>query len=176
MKYFDELTRVMADLASYKDTIYLGQACKFSGHALYKTLRYVPIAKRIEMPVAEELQMGISNGLALNGFVPISIYPRWDFLLLAANQLINHLDKFKEMSNGKYDPKIIIRVAVGATEPLYPGVQHCQDHTDAFEKLMTIIKVIKLKEPEQIHKEYMKAYQRNQSTLLVEYMNFYNEK
>ena len=42
------------------------------------------------LPVAEEMQMGISVGLAIDGFVPISIFPRWNFLLLGMNQLINH--------------------------------------------------------------------------------------
>ena len=42
--------------------------------------------------------MGLSLGLALQGFVPVSIYPRIDFLLSATNQLVNHLDKIRLMS------------------------------------------------------------------------------
>ena len=47
----------------------------------------------IELPVAEEMQMGMSFGMSLDGTIPISIYPRWNFLLCAINQLVNHLDK-----------------------------------------------------------------------------------
>ena len=52
--------------------------------------------------MAEELQMGITTGLALNGSIPVSIFPRWNFLMLAMNQLINHLDKINIMSNNGY--------------------------------------------------------------------------
>ena len=53
--------------------------------------------------------MGISTGLALSGYVPVTCYPRFDFLLLAMNQLVNHLDKIRVMSNNEFQPKVIIR-------------------------------------------------------------------
>ena len=31
------------------------------------------------MPVFEDVQMGLSLGMALNGYVPISCFPRFDF-------------------------------------------------------------------------------------------------
>ena len=40
--------------------------------------------------------MGMSIGLALNGYIPITCFPRFDFLILAFNQLVNHLDKIKK--------------------------------------------------------------------------------
>ena len=42
----------------------------------------------------------------------------WDFLICAANQLINHLDKFKHMTG--YDSHVIIRVGKGSDDPLDP--------------------------------------------------------
>ena len=42
-------------------------------------------------------------------WAPISIFPRWNFLLLAANQLVNHVDKINEMGAKKFRNKIIIR-------------------------------------------------------------------
>ena len=71
MKYRDELIRSMNWLSKKRDTIFLGQACKVSGHAISSTLVEVPDEKRIELPVFEETQMGISTGMALEGFVPI---------------------------------------------------------------------------------------------------------
>ena len=76
-------------LANKRDTVFLGQACKVSGHAISSTLVEVPEEKRIELPVFEETQMGLSLGLALQGFVPVTIYPRIDFLLSAINQMVN---------------------------------------------------------------------------------------
>ena len=76
--------------------------------------------------------MGLSLGMALNGTVPISLYPRWNFLLLAANQVVNHLDKIKAMSDGGYTPKVIIRTSIGSQRPLHPQYQHVAYFTAGF--------------------------------------------
>ena len=99
-------------LGSKKNTIFIGQAVEVPGTAMYKTLKNVPKKKLLELPVAEEMQMGMSLGLAMDGNVPISIFPRWNFLLLGINQLINHIDKFKIMTGNKLKPKIIIRTSI----------------------------------------------------------------
>ena len=70
------------------------------------TLKDVPNEKRLEMPVDEEMQMGITIGLAMQGIVPVSFYPRWNFLILALNQLVNHLDKINIMSNNGFKTKM----------------------------------------------------------------------
>lgn len=176
MKYFDELVRAMTWLGEQSNTIFLGQSVEYSGHAMFNTLKEVPMEKRLEMPVAEEMQMGITLGLSLEGFVPISIYPRFDFLILAANQLINHIDKTYAISEGKLNPNPIIRVSVGSTKPLFPGLQHSQDHTEAIRSMATRLQVITLTEPEQIFPSFQQAYEGDRPTLLVEYGDFYNEK
>ena len=128
MSYKNELIRAMEWLARKDDTIFLGQACKVSGHAISSTLEKVPDEKRIELPVFEEMQMGISTGMALEGFVPITMYPRFDFFILACNQLVNHLDKMRDMSKGDMTPRVIIRVAVGSKNPIDAGPQHTRPH------------------------------------------------
>ena len=178
IRYKEELTKAMTWLASKKRTIFLGQTVKYSGSSMFKTLENVNSRKRIELPVAEDLQMGMSIGMALVGDIPITIYPRFDFLLLALNQLVNNLDKFPAMSDDRVRPKVIIRVGVGSTKPLYPGPQHHQDHSEAFEKMLTTVELIRLVEPLDIFPAYKKAYERTdgKSTILVEYLDFYNEK
>ena len=59
--------------------------------------------------------MGMTLGLAMEGFIPISIYPRWNFLILALNQLVNHVDKLNEMGNGGFENRIIIRTGIGSS-------------------------------------------------------------
>jgi len=173
MLYFNELCRAMKLLANNPKVLFLGQSVAYSGNSLYKTLENIPIEKRLEMPVAEDMQMGLSTGLALEGFIPVSIFPRFDFLLLAVNQLANHLDKIEGMSNGQFSPKVIIRTAVGSKEPLYPGLQHCQDYTDAFKLLLKNIKVISLEKADNIVPVYMKALQSKKSTLIIERVDLY---
>jgi len=176
--YFDELKRSMKWLAGHSDTVFLGQAVEIPGTAMFNTLTQVPEAQKLELPVAEEMQMGMAIGFAMGGAVPIAIYPRWNFLLLAINQLVNHLDRIAQVSNYGYAPKIIIRTAIGSERPLHPQYQHIGDFTDAFRLMLQSVEVIRLEEPEEVFPAYQTAYQRTdgRSTLIVEYGDYYNEK
>ena len=178
MKYFDELKRSMEFLASDPRTVFIGQSVAFPGTAMSNTLMGVPKGKLVELPVAEEMQMGMSLGMGLNRLIPVTIFPRWNFLLLAINQLVNHVDKVRVMSNGGYDPKIIIRTGIGSERPLHPQHQHIGDFTDAIRQMCTTIEVIRLKEPEDIFPAYEKSLLRDdgRNTILVEYGDYYNEK
>ena len=110
-------------LSKKNNTIFLGQSVSFSGNAIFNTLKDIDNSKKIELPVFEELQMGMATGMAMEGLVPINCYPRFDFLILAMNQLVNHLDKLQIMSDGIFKPKVIIRVAIGSKKPLNGGVK-----------------------------------------------------
>ena len=178
MKYFDELSRAMEMLAQDKRTFFIGQAVACPGTAMTNTLKNVPKEKLLELPVAEEMQMGMSIGLALAGHIPVSFYPRWNFLLLAVNQLVNHLDKMSLMSNGGFQPKVIIRTGIGSERPLHPQFQHVGDYTEAFRLMCPNIEIIRLEEPENVFPAYKKALEREdgKSTILVEYGDYYNEK
>ena len=178
MKYFDELKKSMDWLSDKTDTIFLGQAVAYPGTAMTNTLTGVPKEKLLEMPVAEEMQLGLSIGLAINRSVPISIYPRWNFLLLATNQLVNHLDKLSVISNGEFKPKVIIRTSIGSERPINPQIQHTGDYSEAFRLMVKNIEIITLEEPDQIFPAFKKAYSRQDgiSTILVEYGDYYGEK
>ena len=176
LTYFDCITLAMEKLSEDKNVIFLGQCVGYPGNALFRTLEKIDESRRIEMPVMEDSQMGLSIGLALNGFIPVTIYPRFDFLVCAANQLVNHLDKFSDMSDDRVKPKVIVRVCVGSTSPLHPGVQHCSDHSDSFSSLLKNVELIKLETSEQIMWGYSKALNRSdgKSTILVEMADLYN--
>ena len=178
MKYFDELKRSMTWLGEQPNTMFLGQAVEYAGTAMTNTLAEVDRGKLLEMPVNEDMQMGITLGIALNGTVPISIYPRWNFLILAANQIVNHLDKIKLMSDGGYTPKVIIRTGIGSQRPLHPQHQHIADFTAGFRALCDYVDIIRLDEPNQIFEAYKYAYERtdNRPTILVEWGDYYGEK
>lgn len=168
-KYREEITKSMEMLANNDKVIFLGQTVGYSGSRYtYGTLCTIPEEKRMELPIMEEVQMGISLGMALEGYIPISVYPRFDFLLLAINQLVNHLDKIEELTLGNFKPKVIIRTIVGGRNP-YPGPQHCQDHTEALKKLLTKVHVEKLDRSEEIFPAYKRALEREGSTLLIEW-------
>src|SRR3990172_8424626 len=127
-------------LGEQQDTVFIGQQVRYPGNALYKTLAGVPDEKKIELPVAEDMQMGVRIGLAMAGKTVISISPRMDFLLCAMTQLVNHLDKNLYPLTGK----VIIRTCIGSTKPLHPGVQHCGDYTEGIEGLLKNVQVYRL--------------------------------
>jgi pyruvate/2-oxoglutarate/acetoin dehydrogenase E1 component len=176
MKYFDELKRAMNLLAAHESTMFIGQAVEYEGTGMSNTLKDVPAHKKLEMPVAEDMQAGVANGLALAGFIPVSIFPRWNFLLLGVNQIVNHLDKMPDYSG--FNTKVIIRTGIGSERPLHPQHQHVGDFTEAFRLMCHNVEVIRLDEPEQIYPAYEKALNRTdgKSTILVEWGDFYNEK
>ena len=176
MKYKEELIKSMKWLGEKENTLFLGQATLFSGHAISGTLGEIPKDKLIELPVAEEVQMGLCAGLSLEGYVPISIYPRFNFMMLAINQLVNHIDKMKEMSKGMLVPKVIVRVAVGASKPIDCGAHHTQDFTESIKHMLTDTTLVELTEPSQVFTTFKEAYNRNGSTVVVEWGDYYSEK
>lgn len=155
----------MQELALDDCVVFLGQGVRDAGTFMSTTLTEISLDKRIELPVAEELQLGMSIGMALAGFVPVSVFPRWQFFLLAANQAVNHLDKLQ--------PHVIVRVGVGSTIPLDPGPQHKGDLTEAFRLLMPNTTIVRLESAEQIVPEYRAALKRLGPTILVEIADSY---
>ena len=135
MKYFDELKRTMEWLSEQNNVIFLGQAVGVPGTFMFNTLKDIPESKRFEFPVSESFQMQTTVGLAYSGFIPISIFPRLNFLMLAMGDLCNMVDKMCEIYPKNY-PKVIIRSAVGPDSPIHPGHQHIGDYTDGFKKML----------------------------------------
>ena len=171
MEYGKELTKAMEWLGKKKDTIFLGQTVEYLGSPSYNSLKKVPKNKKIEMPVFENTQMGISIGLALNGYIPISVFPRMDFLICAVDQLVNHLDKIKEMSKGEFTPGVIIKTQIGATAPLDPGIQHKGDYRKGLSKMLKNIYLRTIEDTSEVVDVYKTAYKNAKkgiSSIIVE--------
>lgn len=185
--YRDRLTEAMTLLAEDPRVMFLGQSIVAGGTAMTATFRDVPRERMIETPVFEDTQMGIATGLSLTGAIPVAVYPRINFLLLAMNQLVLHLDAIPLYSD--YRPKVIIRTSIASPIPLDPGPQHVDpeggnylsDEVDlvptgyvaALRAMLRTIHVIELFEPYMIVPYYMDALRRPTSTILVERAELY---
>lgn len=176
MSYHDELSKAMVLLSQQPRAFFVGQGVGVPGTSMHSTLTDVPQEQRIEFPVAEELQMGYCIGRALVGDLPICIFPRWNFVLRAADQIINHLDRLPIYSDGQYKPKIIIRTAVPSKEPFNPGPQHDDDFTLPFRLMCRTIYVVQLVTPESVLTAYKHALKRPGSTILVEMTEHYKDE
>lgn len=155
----------MVWLSQQPSTVFVGQSVKYDGAAIFHSLEGVPITKRLEFPVAENLQLGYCTGLSLAGKLPICIFPRMDFMLEAMSQLVQHLDKLPMYG---WKPKVIMRCRVGEKKPLDAGIQHTQNYTHPFRQMLTTISVLELRRTEDVMAAYEEAIRNPLSTLIVE--------
>ena len=169
-QYARQLRYAMEFLAE-RGATFLGQAVRYPGTAMFETLADVPMEQRVELPVFENTQLGLCTGIALAGGLPVSIFPRINFLLEATSQLVQHLDKLPIYS--AYRPRVIIRTAVATSVPLDPGPQHLGNYAPALRLMLQTVRVVELIESEMIVPEYLAAADRDGSTLLVEFSEKY---
>ena len=161
-----EVNAAMLEIAEAPRTLFLGQSVAYDGARIHASLEGVPNDKRMEMPVVEDFQLGFSIGLALAGVLPICIYPRIDFMLLAMNQLVNHLDRIEEM--GDFRPKVIIRTTVGARVPFNAGPQHTGNYVEPIRAMLRHVNVVELREAKHVRVAYRAALRGPHSFLFVE--------
>jgi pyruvate/2-oxoglutarate/acetoin dehydrogenase E1 component len=171
--YKDALTKSMDFLGEQPDTVFIGQQVLWHGNPMSTTIGDVPKDKIIELPVMEESQMGMSLGMAMAGNFVITFYPRWDFLICATNQLVNHVDKIGLMSGGKWNSNMIIRLGKGSDKPLDPGHQHRGNYINEFKSLCPNIKFHDLLTHNNIESIYRDAYTNGGIHVIVEYPELY---
>lgn len=173
MKYKDAIKLSMNEFAKNEKAIFLGYNTKMANQAL-GTLSEVPKEKIIETPLAENLMTGLSIGLSLSGYKPILYFERFDFILNGIDAIVNQLDKWKELSNHQYRPKVIIRVVIGQKlKPFFNGPTHTQDFTEAMKKLVNF-PILKPTTANEVLDAYKFAFQYDESVMIVEIKDYYD--
>jgi pyruvate/2-oxoglutarate/acetoin dehydrogenase E1 component len=169
------LTDTMTIISNDPGVVFVGYGVMFG--RVGGTLSGVYESQLIEMPLAEALMTGVAIGLSLKGYIPVLVIERFDFILLALDQIVNQLDKLSKISNGLHNPAVIIRVIQGSKNtPLFTGPTHTQDFSVALRHLVSF-PVISLKWTSSIELEYrnaLEAAHAGRSTLLVEERDLYN--
>lgn len=175
MKYKDALQQSMELLSTDTKRVFLGYNVR-CGSKANGTLKNVNENQLIETPVAENLMMGMAIGMSIKGYKPVVYFERFDFILNALDSIVNHLDKMKEISKNEYDPSVIIRVVIGGSKnPLFTGITHTQDYTEAIKKMVSF-PVIKLENSSDIIKYYEFAHLTNNSIMLIEERDRYGQE
>lgn len=169
--YKDALTEEMTNLGKLENIVFVGQQIVYAGNPMSTTLGGVDKGKMIELPVMEESQMGFSLGLAITGKTVITFYPRWDFIILAANQLINHVDKFTLMTGKKIN--LFIRLGKGSDKPLDPGHQHKGNYLKEFKSMCPNINFYDLLTSDDVRHSYQHCSKHGGVNVLVEYPELY---
>lgn len=169
-RYRENLTTAMRELAADPATRFVGYGL-ITGRAM-GTLKGVPDGQLIEMPVAENLMVGAAIGMALAGLKPVVFFERFDFVPMAMDAIVNHLNAIPIISRGQFCPKVLIRVVVGNhRKPLHTGHTHTQDFSDAVRKMVTF-PVRQLHSAAEILPEYRRAMSNRCSSMLVEYKDY----
>jgi 2-oxoisovalerate dehydrogenase E1 component len=76
-------------------------------------------------PISEAAIVGFGNGLAIAGMQPVCEIMFGDFLLLAADQFVNHAAKFRFMYNEQVRMPIVIRTPMGGKRGYGPTHSQC---------------------------------------------------
>ena len=131
--YKEAIFECMEDLGR-KGYIFIGYNV-IKGNAM-GTLASVPDIQKIETPVAENLMVGLAIGMSFEGFRPVVYFERQDFMMVAMDAIVNHLDKIERISHGEFKVPVIIRAVVADGGPFYSGITHSQDFTKMFQAVL----------------------------------------
>lgn len=174
MKYKDAVKISIDEFAKDEKALVIGYNTKFGSKAM-GILVDVPEEKIIETPLAENLMCGLSVGLSLTGYKPMLYFERFDFILIALDSIINHLDKIGNISKGQYKPKVIIRIVIGGRlKPFFTGHCHTQDFTEAMKALVKF-PVLKPLTSQEVIDAYKFAMESDTSVMVIETKDLYDE-
>lgn len=164
--------------ASYKEALIIAmnelsnRGAIFIGYNVAKgnamgTLNDVPDEQKLETPVAENLMSGLAIGMSFEGFLPVIYFERHDFMMVAMDAIVNHIDKIERISHGEYKVPVIIRAVVADGGPFYSGITHSQDFTNLLKAAVSfpIYDPINGKE---ILESYRNAFDSKRPALIVE--------
>lgn len=105
-----------ACMAASEAVYFLGEDVLDPYGGAFKVARGLSTAypeRTITTPVSEAGLVGVGVGMALRGFRPVCEIMFGDFLLLAADQLVNHAAKFRWMSNDQVRVPLVVRTPMG---------------------------------------------------------------
>ena len=95
----------------------------------------------IGTPISENAVTGIALGAALSGMRPICIHLRVDFIMVAMDQIVNYIAKWRYMTQGQVKVPIVIRTIIGR------GWGSAAQHSGTLQALFTHIPGLKIVMP-----------------------------
>ena len=138
----------------------------------YGSLKNVPLAQRLETPLAENLMAGLALGMSMEGFKSVLFFERHDFIYNALDILVNQADMVFHLSEGEFDFPIIIKAVAGSVKPFYAGPTHTSNLASLFRKLFSF-PVLDPETPEEVALAYRLADEFSRPVLISERKELY---
>jgi len=125
-------TALHSALAADPRVVILGEDILDPYGGAFKVTRGLSLAypdRVLTTPVSEAGIVGIATGMAIRGLRPVVEIMFGDFITLAADQLINHVSKFRFMYNEQVRVPLVIRTPMGGRRGYGPT------HSQSLEKI-----------------------------------------
>jgi pyruvate/2-oxoglutarate/acetoin dehydrogenase E1 component len=133
IKYGKSIANGLNDLLKENDrTIVIGEDIRDPYGGAFKITKGLSrdyTDRVINTPISEAAIVGMAGGLAVSGFFPIVEIMFGDFITLCADQIINHITKFRWMYNEKLKYSLMIRTPMGGRRGYGPT------HSQSLEKI-----------------------------------------
>ena len=115
-------------LADSEDIVLLGEDVADPYGGAFKVTRGLSSVfpgRVLSTPISEAAIVGVAAGLSMRGIRSVVEIMFGDFLTLCADQLVNHLAKFRWMYNEQVRTPVVIRTAVGGRRGYGPTHSQC---------------------------------------------------
>ncbi len=137
MLYREALNRAIDEAMSADDTVVvLGEDVGLYGGSYRVTEGLVAKygeERLIDTPIAELSIVGNAVGMAMAGLRPVAEIMTANFALLAFDQIINHMAKYRYMSAGKITLPMVVRFPQGVSRQL------AAQHSESYEQMLCAV-------------------------------------
>jgi len=137
MLYREALNRAIDEAMAADDTVVvLGEDVGLYGGSYRVTEGLVAKygeTRLIDTPIAELSIVGNAVGMAIGGLRPVAEIMTANFALLAFDQIINHMAKYRYMSAGKISMPMVVRFPQGVSRQL------AAQHSESYEQMLCAV-------------------------------------
>ena len=177
MLYREALNRAIDEvMASDESVVVLGEDVGLYGGSYRVTEGLVAKygeARLIDTPIAELSIVGNAMGMAIAGLRPVAEIMTANFSLLAFDQIINHLAKFRYMSAGKTAIPVVVRFPQGVSRQL------AAQHSESYEQMLSAVPglfVLAVNDVNYAYHALKKAILMDDPVIFIEHELLYNKE
>ena len=130
-------------------------------------------ARVIDTPIAELSIVGNAVGMAIGGLRPIAEIMTANFALLAFDQIINHMAKYRYMSAGKLTLPMVVRFPQGVSKQL------AAQHSESYEQMLSAVPGLRVLAVGSVNYAYhalKRAIFLDDPCIVIEHELLYNKK